>query len=96
MEPQERAPSAGAPCLQPQDLQYPGGLERGKGEDRRPCGDPGGQLKKRDPGGLLRLSLSDVPAFWRAGKMLLRRAYCGIRIPRDPVGRWDPAFMPQL
>ena len=29
MEPQERAPSAGTPCLQPQDLQYPGGLERG-------------------------------------------------------------------
>ena len=54
------------------------------------------ELKKRAPGGLLRLSLSDVPAFWRAGKMLLRRAYCGIRISRDPVGRWDSAFMPQL
>ena len=87
--------SIGIARVKPQDLQHLRDLE--PGERTAPGdGDPGDRASKRYAFRLRRMPVQDVPAFWRAGQVCVRRPHCGIGVSRDPVGRRSPASMSQL
>ena len=77
MAAERRIAPSGPPRLKPPDLQYPGDLAESKGAPGRPDQDSGDQPEKRYSRGLFRMSVPDVPALRRAGKMLLRRSHGG-------------------